>query len=193
MSRDKYAPVVPSDEALMERFVLWDDSGAGDKLIERYIDPALGVALRYCPQRSLAEDAVQEAFVRLVKKKQSYQQGKAFAPWFFTIVRRCCIDQLRQYKRRRSISISEMQIESITEPVDIPAEDNGALQILVDRLSVADSNVLILRVVHELEFDALAAALGCSESAARKRYTRARKRAQAILLDSPVPKQNEGA
>ena len=59
----------PSDESLMGRFQQRLDEAAIDELVSRYLRRGVAVARQILWDRSLAHDAVQEAFVRLIRSR----------------------------------------------------------------------------------------------------------------------------
>lgn len=83
MSRD-FASL--SDEELA-RLTKDGDAQAFDPLVRRYLRPALAVALEFADTRDDAEDLVQEAFHRALRRMQDFDERRSFRPWFFTILR----------------------------------------------------------------------------------------------------------
>lgn len=74
------------------------------------------ISLQLLKQRDLAEDAVQEAFVRIWHNAGEYQQDKGLVlTWMISIVRYRALDMLRASKRRREISDHD---DNLNEPVD---------------------------------------------------------------------------
>lgn len=69
----------------MER-VRRGDAGAFDALVGRHMRRAFGVAYRLLEHREDAEDLVQEAFLAALERIDTFQPGRAFAPWFFRIL-----------------------------------------------------------------------------------------------------------
>jgi RNA polymerase sigma-70 factor (ECF subfamily) len=73
------------DEALAER-VRRGDAEAFDTLVSRHLRRAYGVAYRLLGQREDAEDLVQEAFLAVLERIDTFQAGRSFAPWFYRIL-----------------------------------------------------------------------------------------------------------
>ena len=96
----------------------------GDRLAFAQLYNELGgklyaISLQLLRQRDLAEDAVQEAFVRIWHNAGEYQQDKGLVlTWMISIVRYRALDMLRATKRRRETS-------SDTEELDEPADERG--------------------------------------------------------------------
>jgi RNA polymerase sigma-70 factor (ECF subfamily) len=91
-----------SDEALLALCSRADESALGE-LYDRYGRVAYGLALRIVRDRSLAEDAVQEAFLAVWRSAGAFlaEQGKP-STWILTLVHRRAVDLVRREERRRA-------------------------------------------------------------------------------------------
>ena len=91
-----------SDEALVLLAARSEQTALGE-LYDRYGRPAYGLALRVLRDESLAEDAVQEAFLALWRTAPRFvpERGKA-STWILTIVHRRAVDLVRREERRRA-------------------------------------------------------------------------------------------
>ncbi|MEP6909724.1 MAG: sigma-70 family RNA polymerase sigma factor [Actinomycetota bacterium] len=90
-----------SDEALVAAIAGADEAALGE-LYDRFGRLAYGLALRVLQDASLAEDAVQEAFVQIWRGAGSFEpaRGKA-STWLLTFVHRRAVDLVRREERRR--------------------------------------------------------------------------------------------
>jgi RNA polymerase sigma-70 factor (ECF subfamily) len=83
------APAVSSVEddepALVER-VRRGEPAAFDSLVSRYMRRAFAVSYRLLGNREDAEDLVQETFLTVLRKIDSFERGRAFSPWFFRVL-----------------------------------------------------------------------------------------------------------
>lgn len=163
----------PNAERLMARYQQGLDEAAFGQLVERFLGPAHGVAQQLLGDRALAEDAVQEAFLRLVRRRERYDASLPFAPWFYTILRNVCTDALRR-QARDAHAVQEAGQERARR--EGRAATPGEAFELLGQLGADDRAVLTLRVVQGLSFGEVAAALGISEEAAKKRGQRALRR-----------------
>jgi RNA polymerase sigma-70 factor (ECF subfamily) len=76
----------PDDEAELVERVRRGDGRAFDALVTRYMRRAFSVAYRVLGQREDAEDLVQDTFLVVLQRIDTFQPGRAFAPWFFRIL-----------------------------------------------------------------------------------------------------------
>jgi RNA polymerase sigma factor (sigma-70 family) len=92
------ALVEDDDETLAQRAAT-GESSAVDALLARVWPEVRRVALVEVGDPVLAEDAVQEALVRLLRFTSRFDPTRAFRPWLRTLVRNTCVDVLRRQGR----------------------------------------------------------------------------------------------
>jgi RNA polymerase sigma-70 factor (ECF subfamily) len=93
-----------SDETLLQR-VQSGERDAFALLVDRYQRRAFAVALRMLGRRQDAEDAVQQAFLRLYEARATYNSRWRLSTWFFRILINACVDELR--RRRPQVPLEE--------------------------------------------------------------------------------------
>lgn len=86
---------------LIRRMVAGDPQALRD-LYELWAPTLLGIALRLLRDRTLAEEAVQDAFVRMWRRAADYDPaaGRPFV-WAYSILRGLCLDRLRKNTRQK--------------------------------------------------------------------------------------------
>ncbi len=179
-----------SNEAQMALFQRCLDATAFETLVGRLMRPAVSAASQLLPDQALAEDAVQEAFLRVVRSRDSYRPGKSFSSWFYAILRNVCSDMRRRNARQARL-IAEAADAKTTAGHE-PGDDLDVTELLA-RLPDADRIVLTLRVLDGLAFGDIAVVLGISTEAAKKRAQRALRRLREDrrvlrwLRDGPIP------
>ncbi|MEJ7793205.1 MAG: sigma-70 family RNA polymerase sigma factor [Gaiellaceae bacterium] len=121
-----------SDEALVA-LVARSDETALAELYDRIGGIAYGLAFRVLRDESLAEDAVQEAFLGLWRTAGSFVPERAKAStWLLTLVHRRAVDLVRREQRRRSDPL-----EDAPEPTTDSAEDDAWLRLERERVQGA--------------------------------------------------------
>jgi DNA-directed RNA polymerase specialized sigma24 family protein len=159
-----------TDEDLMRRFRESLCESSFGELMKRHHAQAAFVAEARLGNAAHAQDAVQEAFLRVVRERARYDAARPFAPWFFTILRNVCTDFQRKEARYRG------HLEALAGEAPPPASAAPAPGPACEALATLDADereVLVLRLVHGLSFREVAARFGCSEEAAKKRGQRA--------------------
>lgn len=75
-------------------------------LVKRHERPLFNFILRSVRRTELAEELLQETFMRIVKSAASYQEKAKFTTWAYTIARNLCIDRARKTKHRHEMSLN---------------------------------------------------------------------------------------
>ncbi|HVX99675.1 MAG TPA: sigma-70 family RNA polymerase sigma factor [Pseudorhodoplanes sp.] len=147
---------------------------------ERHRARLQAVAYRMLGSRAEAEDAVQEAWIRLARSDADDIDN--FGGWLTTVTARICLDMLRSRTSRRE----EPMGPQIPEPVDDAAERDTmrgdaigpALLVVLDTLSPAERVAFVLHDIFDLPFEKIAPIIERSPAAARQLASRARRRVQ---------------
>ena len=155
------------------------------------------VAYRMLGSRAEAEDALQEAWLRLNRADTSEVEN--LAGWLTTVVARVSLDMLRSRTSRREESMGEFLPEAVqrdgegTSPEDdaVMAEMVGpAMLVVLDTLAPAERLAFVLHDVFGVPFDEIAVILGRSSDAARQLASRARRRVRgAAPAQEPDPER----
>lgn len=95
-----------TDEALM---LLYSEGEvrAFEILLSRHERPIFNFILRSCRRRDVAEELMQEVFIRVIKSAPNYKQKAKFTTWLYTIARNICIDRARRSSRTKEYSLDE--------------------------------------------------------------------------------------
>ena len=164
------------------------------------------VAYRMLGSRDEADDAVQEAWLRLERAGTGGIDN--LGGWLTTVVARVCLDLLRSRRSRREEPIEEEAPESTgggagegegavaTDPEarQLLADSVGlALVVVLEMLSPAERVAFVLHDMFDLPFDEIAPIVGRSPDAARQLASRARQRVRgaAPAADSDVASRRE--
>jgi RNA polymerase sigma-70 factor (ECF subfamily) len=123
-----------SDEALVALAARSEQSALAE-LYDRFGRPAYGLALRSLRDESLAEDAVQDAFLAVWRTAPRFlpERGKA-STWILTLVHRRAVDLVRREERRRTDTL-----DTDAEPGDrsLPVEEEAWLRLQRERVQTA--------------------------------------------------------
>jgi RNA polymerase sigma factor (sigma-70 family) len=157
------------------------------------------VALRMLGSVSEAEDAVQDAWLKLSRSETGAVEN--LTGWLTTVVARVCLDQLRARKSRREESAGE-HLPDASAPGAAPSPEQQALLAdsvglalltVLETLAPAERLAFVLHDLFALPFDEIAAIAGCSPVAARQLASRARRRVQgaAARPDAEVDRSRQ--
>lgn len=144
----------------------------------------VAVAHRMLGSHGEAEDAVQEAWIRLNRSEPEAIDNPG--GWLTTVVARICLDRLRSRKLRNEISLDNSIDEIAHEGAGNPEADYAladsigpVLLVVLDLLSPDERIAFVLHDVFDLSFKDVAAIIDCSEESARQLASRARRRVRS--------------
>ena len=130
-----------------------------------------------------AKDVTQEVFIKAFRKIPANGTGLALKPWLYRVATTTCIDHLRARRRRgEPSSITSEELPAIGDPYE-QGETNFLVQETLDRLSDRHRLVLLLKDVHGLRHDEIAAIMGVSRGATETLLFRARATFRRTFLD----------
>lgn len=158
------------------------------------------VAYRMLGSATEADDAVQEAWIRLSRSDTNDVEN--LAGWLTTVTARVCLDMLRSRTSRREEPLDVARAESVTKPaVGIDPEEEAlladsvglALLVVLETLPPAERLAFVLHDLFAVSFDEIAPIVGRSPAAARQLASRARRRVQgpATVPAVDVARQRE--
>jgi RNA polymerase sigma-70 factor (ECF subfamily) len=157
------------------------DDLAFSQLVEAYQTPIYNLCYRLLGEAGEAEEAAQETFLRAYAQLASYDPGRSFKTWLFSIANHHCIDRLRK-RRLTWLSIDDdlpphpaLQEQAPgPEEATVRREQSEMLQALLSRLPPDDRAVLVMRYWYDLSYEEIAEATGATVSAVKSRLHRAR-------------------
>lgn len=164
-----------ADAALM-RQVAGGDRVASRRLVERHAPKLFGLAYRMLRDRALAEDVVQEAFLRLWRQADRWRPDARIQTWMYRVVHNLCIDELRARKR-----LSDEDPPDRPDPADGPlaTEHKGQVTMQVNAaiLDLPPRQRAAVTLVYHQELSNISAAeiMGVTVEALESLLVRARR------------------
>jgi RNA polymerase sigma-70 factor (ECF subfamily) len=174
------------------------DADAIEELIRIHQGPLYGFMLRLCRRPELAEDMVQEAFVRVIRHIDRFDPRFRFSTWLFTIARRLWANHNQKMRPEFDSEAAERWLASEPMPEELMAEREGRdhlrkiLDVAVSCLSPIQREVVTLFHHHAWTVEALAEHLSLPVGTIKSHLHRARKRMhQEITKDEAMAKRAE--
>lgn len=173
------APAGLPDDALLTVRAGEGDEDAFETLVRRHGQVLLQLAQRLLGNRADAEDAVQDSFVNAWRRLPEFRGDSAFLTWMYRIVTNRCLNLLRS--RRPVTDLDSLPEPAAPEHATSPAraaESSAALDALygvLSQLPAEQRACWVLRELHGLSYDDIAAAVGISRTAVRGRIFRVRR------------------
>jgi RNA polymerase sigma-70 factor (ECF subfamily) len=180
------------EDGLLVARVRDGDIDALGKLYERYKTKVYRTATAITHDERMAEDILQEVFLRVNRYADSFDQDQPFEPWLYRITVNLSYSWTNRAKRW--VSFFQDAIERLKAPArqnpERVAEDRGQLELLkraIDGLPDSHRVVVILYYLEGLSVSKVAYALGVPEGTVKSRLYYAREK-----LKRAIAEQEEG-
>jgi RNA polymerase sigma-70 factor, ECF subfamily len=156
------------------------------------------VSYRMLGSLSEADDAVQEAWVRL--SRSDAEEIENLGGWLTTVVARVCLNMLRARKTRGEEPLDERLPDPVVERIDgghpeheaLLADSVGlALLVVLEQLSPAERLAFVLHDMFAVRFDEIAPMVERTPEAARQLASRARRRVQGAAPEAPADRARQ--
>ncbi|WP_112181212.1 sigma-70 family RNA polymerase sigma factor [Paraliobacillus zengyii] len=143
--------------------------------------------------KSLAEDLIQEVYIKVLKSYDSFRGESSEKTWLFSIARHTTMDSFRKQTRNKQRLIDFLNFNKqasdfkdtsrLPEEIVILDEELKDIYYQLDKCSLDQKQVLILRYLQSLTIQETADIMGCSTSKVKTTQHRALKKLQTLLRD----------
>jgi len=184
-----------TDKEIIQR-VLDGDVRSYGILIDKHKAKAMTLAMRILKNREDAEEALQDAFVRVYKALSSFEWKSSFSTWLYRIVYNTCATAAGKKDRKYHLSIDVAdeegqlkEIESDDLQPDIEVESNEFAQIVyeeIEKLPAAYGSTFTLFTIQEMSYEEIVQVTGLPLGTIKARLFRAR-----TLLRAAIKKRME--
>lgn len=179
----------PPDEELVKR-VLDGNVGAYGPLIDRHKDRCIRYVFRVLGDMDVAEDVVQEAFVRAYKSLPQCKDPHRFRVWLFQIVVNCSrsTHQLVAKREQRFVPLAGHESDiagaaKIADPEHYQSERiDAALATLPEQMREA----ILLKYMEDMTYDEMSKVTGTGISALKMRVNRGTELLRKLLTNEPA-------
>ena len=152
-----------------------------DNLVLEYQMPLKRLCFMYLRDMTLAEDAVQDTFLKVYKNMDQFREGCSMKTWIMKIGVNTCRDMLRSAWFRhhdRRIVPEELQIPAEERPQPEETDDLGQAIL---KLPVKYKDVILLYYYQDMSQDEIAEILQTSASTVSRRLKRAQEKLRDVL------------
>ncbi len=150
-------------------------------LFGRHQDKVYGRCFQLVRSRDEADDLLQEAFLRVLRYRDSFKGTAQFSTWLYRIVTNVCLDHLKS-EGRAAVTQQELAAEAPTEERAPEADERLALtKEAMERLAPGKRELILDIRVRGLGYSEAAAEAGISEGAIRVRVHRAIQELKSIM------------
>lgn len=172
-----------ADESLM---ILYQKGNvrAFEVLLERHRKPVYNFIFRFVRSKDVAEDLLQDTFLRVIRGASNYKRKAKFTTWLYTIARNLCVDFSRRKKHRKHPSLDQPMstgedagtLLDVLPNRDVGADRNTASRKLhmalhdaIATLGVEQREVFLMREFLSMPFKEIAEVVGVPENTVKSR------------------------
>lgn len=159
----------PDDEEILKR-LSQKDKDALYIIYDKYAGALYGVIIRMCRDKGNAEDLLQETFIKIWQKIDSYDASRGkFYTWAYRIAKNTTLNSLRKPKSLiQTEDLSVHKDKAQTEPTPNYAELTGAIQKLEPHHQEAIALVYFRGYTHREAYEEMGVPLGTFKSYIRQ-------------------------
>ncbi len=159
------------------------DAAAERQLYDRYVDRIYRLAYRMTGDQALAEDAVQDTFIRAFDRLGDFRGDGAFGGWLHRIATSVILGQLRRRRRVRRWESSTADVAALAGHASPRDLDLGRrIERAVDTLDDTHRLVFVMHDMEGFTHEEIAVAMGTPVGTAKARLSRARAKLRGLLL-----------
>ena len=176
-------------EHALIRGALAGDGTSIEALVRAHQDSVFGFILRMSGRPDVAEDIVQEAFVRVIKNLHRFDMRFRFSTWLFTIAKRLYVN----YRQKQSVAydsdIVAMQPDGAESPVQIMGSEERAdglrkmVQVALSKLPEPQREIVLLYHQQEWPIAEIAMFMSMPEGTVKSHLHRARERMKRTIVE----------
>ncbi len=172
---------IENDAALVEA-CKQGDLHAFEQIYAAHSGRMKSIAFHLLGQRAEAEDAVQEAFLRVYRGARGFQGQSGFTAWVYRILINCCYDEGRRRKRQAEVELGA------EPPTSVPASGNIPLQVALrsalGKVQPQHRTVFWLFEVEGFRHSEIAGILEIPEGTSRKWLFEAKRALKRLLAEA---------
>lgn len=173
------------------------DMDAFEPLILPYQQKVYNIAFGILGNAEDADDAAQEAFLKVFRYIKSFNEQSQFYTWLYRIVHNVCLDMIRKRtknpfgflnKHWQNDEGDEMEVQ-LEDPSPLPDENfmreetQSEVRAAISKLKENYRTVIVLRDIEGLSYEEIAKILEISEGTVKSRINRARLSLKSILIE----------
>jgi RNA polymerase sigma-70 factor (ECF subfamily) len=174
---------VEQDQELLDRCLAGEDS-AWEALLRDYTRKIYNLCYRFTGRVEEAEDVTQEVFIKVFQTLKSYDAAQgSFSTWLNRVARNHLVDHYRRTRKDRVTSSLEDELPAAEQKPSPHMEPTGqvesrerreTLQLALDKLSPDLREAVILRDLHDLDYEEIALVLKVPQGTVKSRINRGR-------------------
>lgn len=180
------AHIALSDNEIIREYLRTQRQDYFSILYRKYADKVYRKCYTLLKDQGLAEDAMQDIFVKVMMNLASFNERAQFSTWIYSITYNFCIDYIRKHKKEKQLFVDDIErAPDVTD--DIPDEfllsmEVKRLKVVLERLPLDDHAILLMKYQDDMSIRDIAEILKKTESAVKMKLKRAKEKSQEIYL-----------
>lgn len=176
-----------SHETRLIRRAQQGDGDAVEELIQEHQDALYAFMLRLSGRPDVAEDMVQEAFVRVITNIDRFDTRFRFSTWLFTIARRLYVNHIQKHRPASESGIVDVWEGTTERPEDLLVVEEKRdhlrriLDVAIGCLTPLQREIVTLFHQQHWSIEAVSSHLSMPEGTIKSHLHRARRRMQAAI------------
>jgi len=168
------------------------DPAAVERLIRTHQESVYGFLLRLSGRPHVAEDLAQDAFVRVLRNLDRFDDRYRFSTWLFTIARRLFVNHIQKLAPSFDSDTVGLASGVSRRPDQISADGesranlHGVLEVALDSLSLVQREIVLLFHQQEWSIEEIARQLDMPEGTVKSHLHRARRRMLEAIRGNPT-------
>jgi RNA polymerase sigma-70 factor (ECF subfamily) len=165
------------DDATLVASAQAGDRNALDQLLRRHYDRVHGICRRIAGTSRDADDACQEALIKIVRNLPRFDGRSSFGTWAYRIATNAALDELRKRDRRPGLAAVDEPVDAVDTRAGRRVEDVTDRLLLDDALATLSEDLrtaVVLRDVADLDYPEIAELLDVPIGTVKSRISRGR-------------------
>lgn len=180
------------DERQLLRDCLDGNVQAQKRLYDLFARKMFGLCLRYAPDRNMAEDFLQEGFIKVFTKLGSFRFQGSLEGWIRRIMVNTCLEMLRRNDVMKHSVELDAAVVMADEDEALPAQvDPQVLMTHIRQMPAGFRAVFNLFAIDDYSHREISQMLGISEGTSKSQYARARMWLQKRLVQKVSESEND--
>lgn len=149
------------------------DECAFQRLMNIMTPGLITLGLAYLKNTHDDEDCVQETFITVAAKSTTFNSDKNVCGWIYQIMRRKCLDKLRDAKHTPSCSWNETVRVDLSKYIFEQSEDKILVEVILNQLNREEREVVLLHIWADMPFREISATIHKSLITVERIYKKA--------------------
>jgi len=167
-----------TDDEVIEKYLTTSEPKYYSILYDRYSTKVFSKCISLLKSESLAEDATQDIFIKILMNLSKFSGKSKFSTWIYSITYNYCIDMIRRKKKDPSLLVDNIadthdSVEDVEDKFLLETNITR-LKIILEDIPIADKSILLMKYQDSLSIKEIGGILDKSESAIKMKIKRAK-------------------